>query len=228
MNDDLNLIVMLTHNDRTVENAYEIFDKCKNSKAKFWGFKEEPLPIDQMKKLYAYMKECGKTTFLEVVEYTEEKGLEGAKMAVECGCDILMGTMFFDSINEYCKENNIKYMPFVGEVVERPSILKGSIESMVDEANKCLEKGVYGFDLLGYRYTGDAVELNKKFVEQVKAPVCIAGSINSYKRLDEIKDANPWAFTIGGAFFENKFDGTFSEQINKVCDYMEKDLVTNM
>lgn len=228
MNDDLNLIVMLTHNDRTVENAYEIFDKCKNSKAKFWGFKEEPLPIDQMKKLYAYMKECGKTTFLEVVEYTEEKGLEGAKMAVECGCDILMGTMFFDSINEYCKENNIKYMPFVGEVVERPSILKGSIESMVDEANKCLEKGVYGFDLLGYRYTGDAVELNKKFVEQVKAPVCIAGSINSYKRLDEIKDANPWAFTIGGAFFENKFDGTFSEQINKVCDYMKKDLVTNM
>lgn len=228
MNDDLNLIVMLTHNDRTVENAYEIFDKCKNSKAKFWGFKEEPLPIDQMKKLYAYMKECGKTTFLEVVEYTEEKGLEGAKMAVECGCDILMGTMFFDSINEYCKENNIKYMPFVGEVVERPSILKGSIESMVDEANKCLEKGVYGFDLLGYRYTGDAVELNKKFVEQVKAPVCIAGSINSYKRLDEIKDANPWAFTIGGAFFENKFDGTFSEQINKVCDYMERDLVTNM
>lgn len=228
MNDDLNLIVMLTHNDRTVENAYEIFDKCKNSKAKFWGFKEEPLPIDQMKKLYAYMKECGKTTFLEVVEYTEEKGLEGAKMAVECGCDILMGTMFFDSINEYCKENNIKYMPFVGEVIERPSILKGSIESMVDEANKCLEKGVYGFDLLGYRYTGDAVELNKKFVEQVKAPVCIAGSINSYKRLDEIKDANPWAFTIGGAFFENKFDGTFSEQINKVCDYMERDLVTNM
>ena len=228
MNDDLNLIVMLTHNDRIVENAYEIFDKCKNSKAKFWGFKEEPLPIDQMKKLYAYMKECGKTTFLEVVEYTEEKGLEGAKMAVECGCDILMGTMFFDSINEYCKENNIKYMPFVGEVVERPSILKGSIESMVDEANKCLEKGVYGFDLLGYRYTGDAVELNKKFVEQVKAPVCIAGSINSYKRLDEIKDANPWAFTIGGAFFENKFDGTFSEQINKVCDYMERDLVTNM
>lgn len=228
MNDDLNLIVMLTHNDRTVENAYEIFDKCKNSKAKFWGFKEEPLPIDQMKKLYAYMKECGKTTFLEVVEYTEEKGLEGAKMAVECGCDILMGTMFFDSINEYCKENNIKYMPFVGEVVERPSILKGSIESMVDEANKCLEKGVYGFDLLGYRYTGDTVELNKKFVEQVKAPVCIAGSINSYKRLDEIKDANPWAFTIGGAFFENKFDGTFSEQINKVCDYMERDLVTNM
>ena len=38
--------------------------------------------------------------------------------------------------------------------------------------------------------------------------------------LDEIKDAAPWTFTIGGAFFENKFDGTFAEQIDKVCDYI--------
>ena len=26
------LIVMLTHNDRTVENAYEIFDTCKDTR----------------------------------------------------------------------------------------------------------------------------------------------------------------------------------------------------
>ena len=38
--------------------------------------------------------------------------------------------------------------------------------------------------------------------------------------LDEIKDAAPWTFTIGGAFFENKFGGTFAEQIDKVCDYI--------
>ena len=123
MEENLNLIVMLTHNDRTVENAYEIFDKCKNSKANFWGFKEKPLSLNQMKKLYKYMKENGKTTFLEVVEYTEKEGLKGAKTAVECGCDILMGTVFFDSINEFCKKNNLKYMPFVGKVTKRPSIL---------------------------------------------------------------------------------------------------------
>lgn len=216
------LIVMLTHNDRTVENAYEIFDTCKNSKAQFWGFKEKPLPLDQMKKLYAYMKECGKTTFLEVVEYTEKECMEGAKMAVECGCDILMGTLFFDSINEFCKEHNLKYMPFIGKVTGRPSILEGSIEGMIQEANEYLEKGVYGFDLLGYRFTGDAVALNKKFVSAINAPVCLAGSINSFLRLDEVKDASPWTFTIGSAFFENKFDGTFREQIDKVCDYMEK------
>lgn len=217
----MNLIVMLTHNDKTVENAYEIFEQCKNSKAEYWGFKESPLPLEEMKKLYTYMKQCGKKTFLEVVSYTENECLDGAKMAIECECDILMGTMFFDSINELCKKNNIKYMPFVGKISGRPSILGGNIDEIIEEARGYLNKGVYGFDLLGYRYVGDAVNLNKRFVTEVNAPVCIAGSINSYKRLDEIKDANPWAFTIGGAFFENRFDGTFAEQIDKVCDYIK-------
>ena len=176
MKDEIQLIVMLTYKDKTVNNAYEIFEQCKNSKAKFWGFKEVPLPIEQMKKLYEYMKKCGKTTVLEVVAYTEEECMNGAEIAVECGCDILMGTIFFDSVNEFCKKNNLKYMPFVGNVEGRPSILKGSIEEMIIEANKYLEKGVFGFDLLGYRYSGDAVELNKKFVSQVNAPVCIAGN----------------------------------------------------
>lgn len=214
------LIVMLTHNDCTVENAYQVFEQCKNSKAKFWGFKEEGLPLEQMKQLFSYMKECGKTTVLEVVAYTEKECMDGAEMAVECGCDILMGTLFFDSINEFCRENNLKYMPFVGKVIGRPSILEGTVDGMIEEANKYLDKGVYGFDLLGYRYTGDAVALIKRFVSQVNAPVCIAGSINNYKRLDEVRAASPWAFTIGGAFFENKFDGTFTEQINKVCEYI--------
>ena len=109
-----NLVVMLTHNDQTVLEAAKIFEQCRHSKAKFWGFKEVPLPLENMKHLYAYMKECGKTTFLEVVEYTEDAGLVGAEIAFECGCDILMGTRFFDSINQFCKEHQIKYMPFVG------------------------------------------------------------------------------------------------------------------
>lgn len=222
MNINPKLIVMLTHDDLTVSNAYEIFDKCKDSKADFWGFKEEPLPLEEMKKLYKYMKECGKTTFLEVVAYTQDECIAGAKMAVECECDILMGTMFSNSVNEICREHGIKYMPFVGEITGRPSVLRGSIESMTRQAKKCLEEGVYGFDLLGYRYVGNAAELNKRFVQEVDAPVCIAGSVNSYKRLDEVKDASPWTFTIGSAFFENDFSGSFSEQIDKVCEYMSR------
>lgn len=221
MKNNLNLIVMLTHNDKTVKDAYEVFEKCKNSKANFFGFKEKPLPLSEMKKLYRYMKKCGKKTVLEVVSYTEQEGLEGAQMAVECGVDILMGTKYFDSIHALCKGNNIKYMPFVGEIVGRPSVLKGTIDSMLDEANRLIEKGVYGFDLLGYRFEGNAPELNKQFVSKIGVSVCVAGSVNSYERLDELKDVTPWAFTIGGAFFENKFGDDFDVQINKVCEYVK-------
>ena len=216
------LIVMLTHNDLTVHNAYDIFDQCRNSRAKFWGFKEEPLPLEQMKSLFRYMKSCGKTTFLEVVAYSERECMDGVQKAVSCNCDFLLGTTFSDSINECCRLNHIKYMPFVGKITGRPSVLDGAVEEMIQEAKTYIAKGVYGIDLLGYRYTGDATRLNREFVASVNAPVCIAGSVNSYERLTELKSIAPWCFTIGGAFFENKFDGTFQEQIDKVCEYVNR------
>ena len=59
-------------------------------------------------------------------------------------------------------------------------------------------------------------------VSEINAPVCIAGSIDSYQRLDEVKSAAPWAFTIGSAFFDHKFGEDFTGQINNVCEYIEK------
>ncbi|AMY06803.1 hypothetical protein CD149_07000 [Staphylococcus condimenti] len=214
------LIVMLTHNDYTVHNAREIFEECKDSKAKYWGFKDKGISIEQMKELFAYMKAHGKTTFLEIVEYTEKESLAGAKLALECGCDILMGTKFFHSVNKFCIDNNLKYMPFAGEIVDRPSILKGNIEDIVNEAKEYSAQGVFGFDLLGYRYVGDPVHLINEFVTQLELPVCVAGSLDSYEKLDVIKRISPWAITVGSAFFDNKFEGTFSEQIDKVYDYI--------
>lgn len=215
------LIVMLTHNDITVSNAYEVFEQCRNTKAAYWGFKEEGLPLEQMKKLYSYMKSCGKTTVLEVVAYTEEECLKGAEMAVECNCDILMGTVFSDSVNDFCKENHLKYMPFVGKITQRPSVLDGGIAQMVVEGKEYLKKGIYGIDLLGYRYVGDAVQLNRNITSEIDAPVCIAGSVNSYQRLEEIAETNARLFTIGSAFFDHVFGNDIAEQIDKVVTYME-------
>ena len=214
------LVVMLTHDDMTVDNAIEVFEACKDSQARCWGFKEHPLPAQHLKRLCSMMKESGKTVFLEVVAYTEEEGLSGARLAAEVGCDFLMGTTYFDSINRFCKAHGLRYMPFVGQPVGRPSVLNGTIEGMVAEARSLLAKGVYGFDLLGYRFVGDAVALNAEFVSCVDAPVCLAGSIDGFQRLGEVRQAAPWAFTIGSAFFDNKFGGTISEQINKVCSFM--------
>ena len=219
------LIVMLTHHDRTVTNAIEIFEAAKGSKAKYWGFKEVGIPEDQMTDLVNRMKAAGKTTFLEVVDYTEEGCAEGARIAARCGFDVLMGTLYFDSVKKIADEAGIKYMPFVGELSGRPSVLNGTIQGMIDEANNLVDtKGIRGFDLLGYRYTGDAVKLNAEFVKNVRGDVCLAGSVASFQRLDEVKATGAWAFTIGGAFFENKFgEGlSFGEQVDVVIDYMNK------
>lgn len=217
------LIVMLTHNDLTVENAYNVFEACKDSKALYWGFKEQPLPIDEMQRIYRRMKACGKRTVLEVVAYTEKEGLEGAKMAATCGCDILMGTCFHESILQFCQQHHIAYMPFVGNITGRPSILEGTVESMVCQAKQLKAQGVYGIDLLGYRYTADAEQLISDLVGKAGLPVCVAGSIDSYERLQFIKDTQPWAFTIGSAFFEHRFGESIAEQINKVCEFINGD-----
>lgn len=216
------LIVMLTWHDYTVENAQQVFDECKDSMARCWGMKEHSLPVEQMKELYAQMKACGKTTFLEVVAYTEEEGLTGARLAAECGCDILMGTKYADSINQFCQEHGLKYMPFVGEILNRPSVLKGGIEELVREAKECIAHGVYGINLLGYRYVGDIDALYQAFMQEIEAPVCLAGSINSYERLDEIKTLAPSFYTIGSAFFEHRFGENISQQIDNVSRYIQE------
>lgn len=219
------LIVMLTHNDRTVVNAQEVFDKAKDAPAKFWGFKEVGIPEEEMRKLVQSMKEAGKVTFLEIVAYTEEECIEGALCGVRCGFDYLLGTLYFDSVLEIAQKAGMKYMPFVGEISGRPSVLDGTIEGIIDEANGILKtKGVDGFDLLGYRFKGDAVELNAAFVKKVDAPVVLAGSVSSYQRLDEVRATGAWAYTIGGAFFEGKFcDGDFADQIKAVDAYMHRE-----
>lgn len=217
------LIVMLTKNDMTVANAFEVFEEAKDAPARFWGFKEVGIPKDEMKRLVKRMKECKKTTFLEVVEYTEEKCIEGARIGAECGFDILMGTLYFDSVKKIADEAGMKYYPFIGKVHDRPSILDGDIAEMIQEGKALIEeKAVEGFDLLGYRYTGDAPTLNTEFVKNIPAKVCLAGSVASFERLDEIRETGAWAFTIGSAFFDKKFgDNSFKEQIETVIAYMK-------
>ena len=215
------LVVMLTHHDRTVPNAAEVFEACARSRAQYWGFKEVGLPLEQMKALFTAMRSAGKTTALEVVAYDEQRCLQGAKMAAAGGCDILMGTVFHDSVNDFCKSAGIAYMPFVGTITGRPSVLEGGIDEMIAQAQSYLAKGVSGFDLLAYRYTGDPEELIRSFVRAVDAPVCLAGSIDSFARLDTVRRVGAWGFTIGGAFFENKFGPDFPTQIDTVCSYLE-------
>jgi len=60
------------------------------------------------------------------------------------------------------------------------------------------------------------------FVKGVRVPVVLAGSIDGFPRLEVMKRIRPWAFTIGSAFFDQKFvpGAGFREQMASVLDYL--------
>ena len=217
------MIIMLTYNDKTVSNALEIFDQCKELPVECWGFKNVGLSVEKMKKLIFNMNKAKKTTFLEVVTYNEKSCLDAAKFALECQFDYFTGSIYFESVHNLLKDKPIKYFPFCGKVSGSPSILEGSIQEIIDDAKLMGKKGVNGFDLLAYRYIGDAEKLAQQFIKSIKIPVVLAGSINSFDRLDKIKQYNPWGFTIGSAFFDKIFvkGGSFKEQIIRVLSYID-------
>jgi len=219
------LIVMLTYNDKTVENALELFSEMKETPVTYWGFKDVGLIPEKMKEVVDSMNAAGKTTCLEVVSLREEEGLVGAKLAVDCGFDVLMGTVFFDSINDFLKSKPVKYYPFPGHVHSHPSILDGTIEEIVQNARSMESKGVDGMDLLTYRYAGEnPTLLLREVVKATSVPIISAGSISSYDRIIEVRDSGAYGFTIGTAFFEKKFvpEGSFKENMMAVWDWLQE------
>lgn len=217
------IIIMLTHNDQTVKNAIDEFEICKYLPVKYWGFKDVGLPAEQMKELVASMKAAGKTTFLEVVTYSEGECMRGAKLAVELGFDYLLGTLYYESVWEYLKTQPIKYYPFVGEVSGSPSILEGTTQGMIEQGNRFADIGVQGIDLLAYRHTGDPEKLAARFVKECKLPVVIAGSVDTRERIEIVNSINPFAFTMGSALFDQKFvkGASFRVNLEKVIEIMD-------
>ena len=218
------LIVMLTHHDRTVLNALELFERLQDQAVTHWGFKDVGLPPAQMEQVVAAMQAAGKRTYLEVVSLSEEEGLRGAHLAVELGFDVLMGTVFFASIQDYLKDKPVRYYPFPGRVHGHPSLLDGTLDEIVAHARQLEALGAHGMDLLTYRYTGDAPRLLREVVKATSVPIVSAGSIASYERIREVWQAGAWGFTIGSAFFEGRFmpEGTFEDNLLAVVDWLQR------
>lgn len=219
------LIIMLTHHDRTVPEALELFEQLQSLPVKHWGFKDVGLPAEEMRRIVGAMKTAGKTTFLEVVSLSEADGLRGARLAVELGFDILMGTVFFPSIAKYLRDKPARYYPFPGHVHSHPSILDGAIADIVKHARQLEAYGAHGLDLLTYRYTGDAHRLLCEVVAATNIPIVSAGSIASFDRILEVKEAGAWGFTIGSAFFERQFvpEGSFHDNVVAVVNWLRQE-----
>ena len=216
------LIVMLTRNDVTVPDAKEIFLAAKDSAATHWGFKVEGTTPPQMEELVACMKEYGKRVHIECLALDEPTCLNAARLSARYSVHHLLGTVYYDSVQEVCKKAGIDYSPFAGLDVD--ARLRGSITEIVDKAQTLEKKDIFGIAVSGFRYvSGDPQLLLSTLASSLKKPFISSGSVSTYERLDFLKTLRGlYGFTIGSAFFENKFGDTFSNQIDNVCAYLEK------
>lgn len=215
------LIVMLTHRDRTVPNAVDAFRSAEEL-AQNWGFKDVGLDASDMRRLATELKLRGKTTYLEVVSLTEEDGLRGAQLAADCGIDVLMGTVYGKRVMQSVARERMRYFPFVGKVHGHPSVLEGEVGEIIEHAKTLEGEGVDGLDLLTYRFAGDAPGLLRGVTGAVEVPVVSAGSIDSFARMAEVLDAGAWGFTIGSALFEGTFvaGGSFEDNLRAVAGWL--------
>ena len=215
-------IFMETYNDMTRSDAINVYKEIRDTKLKYIGFKDIGLPIKKLKKLHSMMKDDGRTTFLEVVSASEKETIRSTKVALELGVDYLIGGTYIESTLPLIKNTNIKYFPYVGKIVDHPCKLRGTIEEIVEDTKKVKEKKIQGINLLAYRYNGDIDKLMKK-VSEIGLPMIIAGSIDSFERVNKMKELDIWAFTIGSAIFDKKFvpNGTLKDNINAVLKEIE-------
>jgi hypothetical protein len=215
---DANLIVMLTHHDRTIPDALEVFHTASDLPVDCWGFKDVGLPEEQMVELAAALQHANKKVFLEVVSYSEPECMKGARLAVALKCDYLMGTLFYPRVWDYLKDTDLTYLPFLGKVSGSPSILAGTDREMIDEALRYMALGVEGFDILAFRHDTHPEMIARSCVRDIPGIVVIAGSVASKERIGFIESIGAWGFTMGSALFDNAFvdDGGFRANLDAV------------
>lgn len=214
------LIVMLTHNDVTSKDSMQIFDGAKDAPAEYWGFKDVGLAEPEMLKLVQAMHAAGKKVFLETLSYSEADTMKAAQLALRCGFDFLLGGSYYRGVADYTEQNGIKFSPFVGH--RHNGNLYGDVDELIEQVRQRNTKNVYGLNVSAFRYDGDAHELVRRLVLVAEKPLSLVGGVNDYKRLEAVRDSGCWAFTIGGAFFENKFGEGFANQIEAVQNFLHR------
>jgi NAD(P)H-dependent flavin oxidoreductase YrpB (nitropropane dioxygenase family) len=195
----IEFIFMLTRDDQTLADARAVYASIAESGVRHVGCKDVGLPRAELQALMDDIHSHGHTTHLEVVSETEEATLASASAAAEIGPDFLIGGTLIEPVQEIIAGTGIRFFPYVGQIVGHPCLLRGSIESIADDARRAEELGVDGINLLAYRYDGDVDALVEAVVDATTLPVIAAGSVDSPARIQALAERGVWAFTIGTA-----------------------------
>ncbi|EWM10666.1 hypothetical protein [Kutzneria sp. 744] len=197
-------VFMLTRDDRTVADAHGILERIEPIGLRHIGFKDIGLSFVELKTLARRIHDLGARSYLEVVSVDGETS--SIEAALDLGVDVVLGgTRVADGI-KILDGTGIEYWPFPGRVEGHPSVLTGDAAEIVASAEEiAATPGVHGLDLLAYRFAGDAPALAAEVVKAVDIPVLAAGSVDRVERIDRLRKARVWGFTVGTAIL----DGTF-------------------
>ncbi len=202
-------IFMLTHHDQTVGNALEVYQELRPIEALHYvGFKDVGATIEQLQVLTDAIKADGREVMLEVVSEAADAELRSIEAARTLGVDWILGGTHADAALAILAGSAARYCPFPGTIVGHPSLLRGTVESIAaDAARLTALDGVYGLDLLAYRFDGDVEAAVAATVAASAGPVIAAGSVDSPERIATLAGLGVWGYTIGSAIFEGRFAG---------------------
>ncbi|HEY2789132.1 MAG TPA: hypothetical protein VGI72_06710, partial [Gaiellales bacterium] len=175
----IEFIFMLTRDDRTLSDARAVYASIAASGVNHVGCKDVGLPRAELQALMSDIRANGHTTHLEVVSETPEATLASARAAAEIGPDYLIGGTLIEPVQQVIAGTGIKFFPYVGQIVDHPCLLRGSIAEIADDARRAESLGVDGINLLAYRYDGDVDALVEAVVGATSLPVIAAGSVDS-------------------------------------------------
>jgi len=203
----IEFVFMLTRDDVTVGDAFEVLEGLRASGLRYVGFKDVGPPPRVLAELTETAHASGMEVILEVVSVSREEELRSLRSAREIGVDwVLGGTHPQDGVEIL---EGVRYCPFAGTVEGHPSVLKGSIDAIAEHAATLTAmEGVHGVDLLAYRHASvDPIALTRAVARAATGPVIAAGSVVSLEQVAALEAAGAWGFTIGSAIFANRLPG---------------------
>jgi hypothetical protein len=214
-------VFMLTHDDRTVDNATEIMPMLADTGLRYVGFKDVGADLAKQRELVSLAHDAGFEVMLEVVSTSKEAEMSSLRSAAQAGFDwVLGGTHGAETAGML--PDGVKYCPFPGRVVDHPSVLEGTVDEIAADAERLTGLDhVAGLDLLAYRHqTADPLELIREVVARSSGPVIVAGSIASIERAVAVSEAGAWGHTIGSAIFDGLLPGapSVADQVRRVLE----------
>jgi hypothetical protein len=201
----MDFIFMLTRNDATVGNCFELLEFARQLGLRHIGFKDVGAPEPTLRRLNEAIRAAGAQTYMEIVSTTREAELNSVRLARDLGVDRLLGGTLVDDALDILAGSRTRYLPFPGLPAGHPTQLGGSPDLVESQCRGFAQKGCAGVDILAYRATeADPLDLIRACRRGLgpDGVLIVAGSVSSPERISAVRSAGANAFTIGTAVID--------------------------